>query len=931
MDRTWHGTRPARVFVGRLAELDALAAALAAARAGQPQVVLIQGEAGIGKSSLIFELLDNQRGLPAIMASGEAAETVLPYGVVQQLVAAAIAASPRALAGLGLLSHGPAPDTDPLAVGVELRTLISSLREKRAAALVVEDLQWADLPSVRALLFACRRLSADHVLVLLSCRNEAMSQLGEGWARFISGDRRASAMTLRGLDAGELNMLCRQLGRTALAERAVRRLADHTGGNPLLARALLAELTDEAMKATDGVFRAPRSLAGLILPRLAALPRPVRDMVVAASVLGDHCTLADVAAVADTAEPAAALDKAERAGFLLGRSTMSGAVISFPHLLIRQAIYDDLGAERRRQLHLAAAATVGGQQALPHRAAAAIGPDHELAADLSAAAAAAVDAGQLLLAARYLQQAAAVTGRGPDRDERALSAFELLVRAADVAAADAARPKIEQLPASARRDTALGQLALLSARPIDAESLLRAAWDAHDLEQEDAARGEAALGLGMLLQMSGTHIEAATWLDRALDTGTGSEPWYDAARCIRSFVFALGGDIGRALGLFGDLPERPAMVPAARTDALAFRGVTRLWAGNLQAAAEDLRLAVNRISAGLQVRFPCRPLAFLAETEFRLGRWDDARGHAEQAVALARGADRDYDLAFVHSAAVPVAACRGDWAAAYGHMEAVDQAARTFGGFAAILAASARGILGFARDDPEEALRGAALALAVPQIDHYDGPAVLWWRPVQVWALIRTGDLSQAEVALAALESRIGCREHGALIDAAWLRGSLAVARGDLGQADQVLQAGRHASRQLMPFHRGLLELEHGRCLSRLQRPKAAITALRAAHEVFSLLGARPFLLASEAELTAIGLRAQTGGDPGLPGLTAQELRVARLVAAGLSNREAAARLYLSPKTVEFHLSHAFIKLGVRSRHQLTARILGREISGAPA
>ena len=110
------------------------------------------------------------------------------------------------------------------------------------------------------------------------------------------------------------------------------------------------------------------------------------------------------------------------------------------------------------------------------------------------------------------------------------------------------------------------------------------------------------------------------WLDRALGSGTGSEPWYDAARCIRSFAFLLSGDVGRALGLFGDLPVRSAMVPAARTDALAFRGVARLWAGDLQAAAEDLALAVDRISAGVHVRFPCRALAFLAETEFRLGR-----------------------------------------------------------------------------------------------------------------------------------------------------------------------------------------------------------------------------------------------------------------------------------------------------------------------
>ena len=865
--------------------------------------------------------------------------------MVQQLAAGAASASPDVLTGLKLLSRGPRPDADPLAVGVELCALILSLQcnplgnslgnslGNETAAVVVEDLQWADRPSAKALLFACRRLSAEHALMVLSCRAEGASQLGEGWTRFISGDRRASRLALGGLDVGEIGMLCRQLGRTGLSERAVRRLASHTGGNPLLARALLAELTDEALKATTGHFRAPRSLAGLVLPRLAVLSRPARELVVAAAVLGDRCALADAAAVAGTAEPSAALDKAERAAFLFEQDTAAGRAVSFPHLLIRQAIYDDLGAERRRRLHLRAAAIVGGQEALAHRVAAAVGADPELAADLSAAAGRAVAAGKPLLAARYLQQAAGVTERGPDRDERALSAFELLVRAADVAAADTARPVIEQLPPTARRDTALGQLALLAARPMEAEALLRAAWEARDLAEQGTGGGEAAFGLGMLLGMSGSHAEAAAWLDRALGTGTVGDPWYDAARCMRSFVLALGGDADRALGLFDDLPGLCGVVPAARTDALAFRGVARLCAGDLRAAVEDLSLAGNRISGGLQVWFPGPALAFLAEAEFRLGCWDESLTHAELAIALAEEADRCYDLALVHGAAVPVAACRGDWAAADGHAEAVEQAARGFGGFATILAASARGILGIARDDPDEALRGAALALAVPQIDHYDVPTALWWRPAQVWALIRTGDLEQAETILAAFGSRAAGRgERSALAQAGWLRGALAMARGDLEQADRELSAARLAVRGWPgPFHRGLLDLEHGRCLCRLQRHRAAIDALRAAHDIFGVLGAHPFLRASESGLASAGLRSRPGRDPELPGLTAQELRVARLVASGMSNREAAAQLYLSPKTVEYHLAHAFTKLGVRSRHQLTTRVLDRETRGSAA
>ena len=477
----------------------------------------------------------------------------------------------------------------------------------------------------------------------------------------------------------------------------------------------------------------------------------------------------------------------------------------------------------------------------------------------------------------------------------------------------------------------MGQLALLSARPWDADALLRAAWDARD-QASRGDGGEAALWLGQMLGISGSFSEGEMWLDRALGSGTGDESWYDAARCIRSFAFALSGDTGRALGLFRDLPRSAASVPTSRTDALAYRGVARLCAGDLDTAAEDLAMAVHRVSAGQQVRFPGPPLAFLTEAEFRLGHWDDAQGHAELAVALARDADRDYDLAFVHSAAVPVAACRGEWAAADAHAESAEQAARIFGGLASTFAASARSILGFARGNPQEALRGAALALAVPQADRYDSPAALWWRPAQIWALIRTGELGEAEAILGTFASRAAARgEPGALIHAACLRGTLAMARGDLGQADRVLQAGRLAAcGATLPFHRAVLDLQHGRCLARMQRRGAAIDALRTAHDLFSGLRARPFIQASESELNALGLRPRPGGDPGLPGLTAQELRVVRLVASGMSNREAAAQLYLSPKTVEYHLAHAYTKLGVHSRHQLTTLVRSQESPGIP-
>src|ERR1700689_1064386 len=181
MGESLHHSRRERVFAGRVLELELPAKALAAASSGEPQVALVQGEAGIGKSSLVFEFLGRHPAAPVIVASGEAAETVLAYGLVQQLAAAAAVLSPGALAGLELLAQGPRADADPLAVGVELLALISSLQGQQAAAVVVEDLQWSDLPSARALLFACRRLAADRVLMILSCRPEGTSPLGDGW------------------------------------------------------------------------------------------------------------------------------------------------------------------------------------------------------------------------------------------------------------------------------------------------------------------------------------------------------------------------------------------------------------------------------------------------------------------------------------------------------------------------------------------------------------------------------------------------------------------------------------------------------------------------------------------------------------------------------------------------------------------------------
>jgi DNA-binding CsgD family transcriptional regulator len=195
-----------KAFAGRQSELAALSAAFAAATAAKPQVVLLHGDAGIGKSWLIAEFLRRHAGLPVIAAAGAEGEAELSYGVVHLLAVDALARGRTAglphgaAAVLADLQPERLPATaDPLAVGAGLRALFAALAAGSPAVVVAEDMQWADPPSASALLFACRRLADDRLLVLLSCTAEPSKGLPPAWVRFIDGDRRASAIWLGGL------------------------------------------------------------------------------------------------------------------------------------------------------------------------------------------------------------------------------------------------------------------------------------------------------------------------------------------------------------------------------------------------------------------------------------------------------------------------------------------------------------------------------------------------------------------------------------------------------------------------------------------------------------------------------------------------------------------------------------------------------------
>jgi len=308
---------------------------------------------------------------------------------------------------------------DPLAVGADLLVWLGlCARGRQMVLVVVDDLQWADGPSARALLFATCRLQADRVLVVVSARPGELARLGEGWLRFLAGDYRAGGVRLGGLGPEEVAALGRALGAGELPRRAVSRLLEATGGNPLYCRAILEETVAGGAGLDGGELRVPRSVAGVVLSRVGALSPAARELVAAAAVLGRRCELAAAAALAGLDDPLPTLGEALNAGILAEQPGGAAAGIGFTHLLVQRAVYEDLSPAGRRLLHERAVGLVDRRRALGHRVAAATGPDEELAADLEAAGREAAGLGRAAQAAARLAQAAAVSGEPAAADRR---------------------------------------------------------------------------------------------------------------------------------------------------------------------------------------------------------------------------------------------------------------------------------------------------------------------------------------------------------------------------------------------------------------------------------------------------------------------------------------------------------------------------------
>ncbi|HEX6312306.1 MAG TPA: AAA family ATPase, partial [Acidimicrobiia bacterium] len=826
---------PAR-FVGRRTELSALTAELERARAGEVRVVLVEGPTGIGKTALVRHFLD-AHGLTAVEATGDELESRLAFGVVEQLVAGVADRS-------ALLSNLRSDrSADPLAVGAELLDLVGNLRFDDALAVVVDDAQWADAPSMQALTFALRRLQADPILGIVVARDDAA--LPEGMRRFVDRER-GRRMPVGGLERADLVDLAAVLGIGDLPTRAADRLHDHTRGHPLHARTLMEEIPAPMLRSGNASLPAPRSYAVLVLARLAACSRDVRQLVPAAAVLGQYNPLSTVARVAGLDDPLPAVDEAARAGLLVVEASRPPA-LSFRHPLVRAAVYDDLGPARRAELHRRAADVVEGAAALDHRLAAAPAEDATLAAELEADGRRLARAGLAAAAGSRLVAAARVEPAAERRQSLVLDGAELFLGAGEVLDAVLLTDDVAAGAAGARRSYVLGHLAMMGGQVAEAETLLEEAWRNADDEDD---RRVAALAAGLLAQLASLQDrfdDAIAWARRGL-TASDDPAFTSSSLAVLVGVLAGTGRAEEALATVAGIDAHAVPLAPGDIDALQGRGCARLWTDDLPGAREDLDAVVRAGREAPATRGALIALGYLAETEYRLGSWDHSVLHADLALSLARDSDQLWLDGFVHAHAVWVLAARGDWELA-GDRAAAARALGEPWALGCVGAASAH--LAFCRGDAEQVVAAVQPLLAHPQRAGLDEPGVHRWREPYVDALVTLGRLDDALAVLDPFEEQATARDRRASLAAIHhARARVAAIRGDARGAHACFDVALdHARAVPAPFEHAQVQDAYGRFLRRAGERRAATEHLGAAREVYERLGARPFLERVEREL----------------------------------------------------------------------------------
>ncbi len=883
-------------------EPETLSAAVHSATAGQPTVLVIEGEPGIGKTTLLDELLRRAEPFQLLTADGLEDEDV-PFGVLAQWGVR-----------LRTAADGRLPSSFEATQG--LRALIDAAAVKGPVLLRLDDLQWADAESVRTLVWLLQRLSGDRLLVAVGTR-----PLGPGrhsrWQRWLQGSAQAIRVSLTGLTPAHAGALVHTSWPNALGP-FIHRLWEHTGGNPLYLRAILAEHDSRSLEDTP-VLPAPAEFARLLWVRLGRLPDSAVALLEATAVLGTGWVpLFEAAAVGDLEHPAGAVDVLIGVGLLQTRPRFPDGSIRVAHSLIRSAVYDRMPLSRRQALHAAAARVVSDEgAALDHRMAAAEQYDDALAADFESRARRLHDQRSYRLAAQSLRSASVLTANPRERQRRWLDSLYDSALARDLATVRAALPDVERAADVSRRVLVQGIVAVLEGRWHDAVRILEGGTRTAVGEDDPLIRCRIEVLLAWARVGAGYATELVLdGLERARSTGV-EDP------AVAPYgLFAQGQAASRLHGpesmldSLAAMPEIPAAVPAEESYLLAWRGALRTHVGLLDDAVRDLREAQRRVQAGLTDIADGGFHGILGVACWLNGEWDLARMCFRLALDVT-DASQNFVLPLVLTYAPLGAAPTGQFTEAD---RLLDRATSVLEDMpwqeaiqALLIAEVVRLHAGGTRAQQATLLPGTRRRWPrVPLVEGLVGAPFLMHAAISaIWA----GELSEAG---RLLDRMCGLSPRPAWVSGtvAWLRGLVAEARGDGARAWVLVEAAVGEADAQLPFYRGHVLVDHARLARRRGRLAAAEVSLRRAGEIYRGLGATPYV---ERVAELLGECPRDSGRPGAGSLlTERERDVLTLVTAGMSYAQIARDLFITRSTVGFHLSNIYAKTGVSSRHELT-------------
>lgn len=914
------------VLLGRDLECARVDGLLQAARQDASAVLVIRGEPGVGKSSLLRYAARHAAGFQIVSARGIESESELPFAALADLVRPlqpSLRAIPAAQAAAlsSAVAVGPPMASDRFAACAATLSLFAAAAELKPLLILIDDLQWLDVSSAEAALFVARRLALEGVVMLLAVREDETAKLD------LAG---LPTLRLTGLDeAAALNYLG-QSDHAPVSRSVGIALHRATRGNPL-GLLELPNLLSEAQRAgreplPDPLPSGPR-LEQAFLTRLSGLPALTqRALLVAAAAESS-----DVATVHRALQfieiQATALDAAESAGLLV----VDGVHLRFRHPLIRSAIYQAAPPARRREAHTALAHALDADQVADrrawHLAAAAVEPDESVALALEQAATRSLARSGYAAAGRGFARAAALTPATEPRARRFLSAAQ----AADLAGQhDAVVQSLDQAAACQPKPSLRLEIQRLRAvtetwvrRPMVAHRMLMAEAEGADPATAAILLAEATIPVFM----AGEIPLAMATARRAYDLASASGREVPlVVNTIMAEALVLAGEAVAAAPLVDRSLQLAMTLGPAASREVQYLPFSLVALERYDEARLLISGAASMARDASAVGILPYVLAILCELEFRTGNWAAAYAAGTESVRLSEETDQRSGSAYGLVCLARVEAAQGRDADAHAHLASAMELARTHGlGSIFVYAGSTAGLLELGHGRLEAAL--VHLENVAHLVRSLGGaePNLVQWQPDLIETLARMGRTADAGLALQELERQA---EH---TGGTWAQAAAARCRGLQAGADfegHFTRALELHQRKPSPFEIARTRLCLGEVLRRNRRRIEARQHIYEALHAFERLGAEPWAARARAELSATGEKGRQRNLASSRRLTPQELQIALAVAGGATNREAAARLFLSPKTVEGHLSRIYGKLDVRSRTEMV-RLFAREASAA--